>query len=91
MSPRTVAKYMPRPAPGRPRAFLFTTARNLIFDRLRRERIVSIDYTQDIDFLNVLTDEVSPERRLSAREEMMCLSAALDGLSDACRTVIWLG
>lgn len=76
--------------PAAPRAFLFTTARNLIFDRLRHERIVSIDYTQDFDFLNVLTDEVSPERRLSAREELTRLSAALDELSDACRAVIWL-
>jgi RNA polymerase sigma-70 factor (ECF subfamily) len=28
--------------PGSPRAFLLTTARNLILDRVRRERIVSI-------------------------------------------------
>jgi len=76
--------------PSLPRSFLFTTARNLIVDRLRHERIVSIDYTQDLDSLNVLADELAPERCLSARQELTRLSAAFDELSDACRRVIWL-
>jgi RNA polymerase sigma-70 factor (ECF subfamily) len=59
-------------------------------DRLRRGRIVSIDYTQDLDSLNVLVDELSPEERLSARQELRRLSEALDALSDDCRDVIWL-
>jgi len=59
-------------------------------DRLRRGRIVSIDYTQDLESLNVLVDELSPEERLSARQELRRLSEALDGLSDDCRAVIWL-
>ncbi len=49
-----------RSVPRNPKAFLFTTARNLMVDRLRRERIVSIDYTQDLASLNVLVDELSP-------------------------------
>lgn len=76
--------------PTTPKAFLFATARNLLADRVRRERIVSIDYTQDLDALNVLVDDISPERRLSARQELRRLSAALDQLSDDCRAVIWL-
>lgn len=76
--------------PRSPRAFLFTTARNLLADRVRRERIVSIDYTQDLDALNVLVDELSPESRLSARQELRRLAEALDSLSDPCREVIWL-
>jgi RNA polymerase sigma-70 factor (ECF subfamily) len=76
--------------PASPKAFLFQTARNLIIDRARRERIVSIDYTQDLDALNVLIDEISPEQRLSARQELKGLAAALDGLSEDCRNVIWL-
>src|SRR5262245_19424328 len=79
-----------RGRPGAPKSFLFTTARNLIVDRVRRERIVSIDYTQDLDALNVLIDEISPEQRLSARQELRRLSEALDQLPDACRAVIWL-
>jgi len=76
--------------PALPKSFLFQSARNLITDKLRRERIVSIDYTRDWDSLNVLVDEISPERRLSARQELRRLSAALDQLSDDCRNVIWL-
>lgn len=76
--------------PTSPKAFLFATARNLMADRVRRERIISIDYTQDLDSLSVLVDEISPERRLSAREELRRLSDAFDRLSDNCRAVIWL-
>jgi RNA polymerase sigma factor (sigma-70 family) len=76
--------------PESPKAFLFVTARNLLVDRVRRERIVSIDYTQDVESLNVLADEMSPEHRLSARQELRRLSEALDTLSDNCRAVIWL-
>jgi len=76
--------------PDVPRAFLFVTARNLVADRVRRERIVSIDYTQDLDVLNVVLDELSPEQRVSARQELRRLSEALDELSDNCRAVIWL-
>jgi RNA polymerase sigma factor (sigma-70 family) len=76
--------------PGSPKSFLFTTARNLMVDRMRRERIVSIDYTQDVDSLNVLVDEISPEQRLSARQELRCLGEAFDQLSDIVREVIWL-
>ena len=79
-----------RTLPALPKSFLFATARNLLTDRIRRERIVSIDYTQDLDALNVLVDEISPEQRLSARQELRRLSEALDALSDNCRAVIWL-
>lgn len=76
--------------PTAPKAFLFATARNFVADKFRRERIVSIDYTQDLDALNVLVDELSPDQRLSARQELRCLCSALDQLSDDCRDVIWL-
>jgi RNA polymerase sigma factor (sigma-70 family) len=76
--------------PHQPKAFLFATARNLLTDRIRRNRIVSIGYTQDLDSLNVLIDEISPEHRLSARQDLRRLSDALDALPDGCRDVIWL-
>jgi RNA polymerase sigma-70 factor (ECF subfamily) len=76
--------------PASAKSFLFTSARNLIADRLRRERVVSIDYTQDMDALNVLIDEISPERRLSARQELKRIATAFDQLSDESRAVFWL-
>jgi RNA polymerase sigma-70 factor (ECF subfamily) len=79
-----------RARPRSPKTFLFTTARNLMIDKMRRERIVSIDYTQDIHSLDVSMDELTPERRLTAREELQRLSEAFDRLPDTTRTVIWL-
>jgi RNA polymerase sigma factor (sigma-70 family) len=79
-----------RALPASPRAFLLATARNLIVDRVRRERIVSIDFTQDLDASNVLIDEISPEQRLGARQDLRRLADALDQLSEDCRAVIWL-
>jgi RNA polymerase sigma factor (sigma-70 family) len=76
--------------PLSPKSFLFATARNLLVDRARRGRIVSIDFTQDLDALNVLIDEVSPERSLGARQQLGQVAEAFDGLSDRCRDVMWM-
>jgi RNA polymerase sigma-70 factor (ECF subfamily) len=76
--------------PTSPKAFLFATARNLMTDRIRHSRVVFIDSMQDIDQLNVLIDEISPERRLAARQELRILARAFDSLSDKCRSVVWL-
>lgn len=76
--------------PAAPKAFLMSTARHLVVDRIRHERVVSIDFTQDFDALNVLVDEGSPEQRVGARQELRRLSDALDQLSEQCRAVVWL-
>jgi RNA polymerase sigma factor (sigma-70 family) len=76
--------------PQAPKAFLFTTARHLMADRIRRERIVSITAGGENDYLNVLIDEISPEQRVSANQELMRLARAFDRLSPNCREVIWL-
>jgi RNA polymerase sigma-70 factor (ECF subfamily) len=76
--------------PLNPNAFLFATARNLMTDRLRRERVVSIEAVGDIEELNVLIDELTPERRSIARQEFKRLANAFDRLPAKCREVIWL-
>jgi RNA polymerase sigma factor (sigma-70 family) len=76
--------------PTSPKAFLFATARNLMTDRIRHSRVVFIDSTPDFEKLNVLIDEISPERRLSARQELRGLARAFDLLSEKCRNVVWL-
>ena len=72
------------------KAFLFTAARHLMIDRARRARVVSIESVGDSDDLNVLVDEVSPERRLNARQELKQLGAAFGLLPPRCRDVVWL-
>lgn len=76
--------------PANPRAFLFATARNLLTDRVRHNRVIAIDSTQDFDTLHVLVDELSPEKRINALQELRRLAKAFDQLSDRCRDVVWL-
>lgn len=75
--------------PQQPKAFLFTTARNLMADQLRRRRIVSINTIRDADGLETMIDEISPERRIDARQELGRLAHAFDALSEKCRDVVW--
>jgi RNA polymerase sigma-70 factor (ECF subfamily) len=79
--------------PHLPKSFLFTTARHLIIDRIRRGRVVSIEAVGgwgELDDLNVFIDEPSTETRASARQELQRLAVAFDGLPQRCREVLWL-
>jgi RNA polymerase sigma factor (sigma-70 family) len=76
--------------PRSARSFLFTTAHHLMADRLRRERVVSIEAVADIDALNLSVDEISAEQHVSARQELKLLARALDQLPPRCRKVMWL-
>jgi RNA polymerase sigma factor (sigma-70 family) len=76
--------------PRSPKSFLFTTARHVMADRARRHRIVSIDLLEDLDSLNILVDDVSPERRASGRQQLMHLTAAFNRMPAKCREVVWL-
>lgn len=75
--------------PRFPKKFLFMTARNLWIDQLRRERIVSIDYTPTMS-LGLPIDELSPERRLAALQDLQQLTRAFEALPEKTRSVIWL-
>jgi RNA polymerase sigma factor (sigma-70 family) len=76
--------------PDLPKAFLFTTARHLMIDRLRRSRVIFIGTRGDLDELNVLVDELTPEHRLTSLQELQRLAQAFDGLPPQCRIVMWL-
>ncbi|HEY8586647.1 MAG TPA: sigma-70 family RNA polymerase sigma factor [Rhodanobacter sp.] len=76
--------------PTMPKSFMFTTARHLMTDRLRRERVVSIEAVGDIDALNVLIEDNTPDRRLGAHQELKRLADAFDRLPNRCREVVWL-
>lgn len=76
--------------PRFPKSFLFTTARHLMADRVRRARVVSIETIGDLEVLNVPVEEVTPEQRLDARQELMKLARAFSALPPRCREVVWL-
>lgn len=80
-------------AQGRPdstQAFVLSTARNLLIDRARRARIVSIETFADIDAVEIVAEHVPTERVLMARSELRQLQAALELLPARCREVIEL-
>jgi RNA polymerase sigma factor (sigma-70 family) len=79
-----------RELPRNPRAFLFSVARNLLIDRLRRAAVVRMDALEDVDALNVLIEEVTPERLESDRQQLQRLSSLLQRLPDRCRDVVWM-
>ncbi len=76
--------------PLQPKAFLFSSARNLMTDRLRRSKVVSIEPMGDFEPSYVLVDEVTPERWSGSRQTLRRLSEALNRLPDRCREVVWL-
>jgi len=80
-----------RERPQSPRAFLFTTARNLMADRIRRQKVVSIEAVGDLEPSSVyLIEDLSPERWAGGRQLLRRLADALDALPDRCRDVVWL-
>lgn len=79
-----------RARPANPRAFLFVVARNLVNDHLRRRQVVSIEPVGDPGALNVMIDELTPERRLSGWQELRRAARALNQLPARCREIVWL-
>lgn len=79
-----------RGRPLAPKAFLFATARHLMADRIRRERVVPIRVGGDDEWLNLIVDEISPEQRVGAHQELARVVRAFDRLSANCRNVVWL-
>lgn len=79
-----------RTRPHSPKSFLFTTARHLMADRVRRNRVVSMQAVGDLEALNVPVEEVSLEQRAHARQELVQLARAFGALPPKCREVVWL-
>lgn len=74
--------------PDKPRQFVFTTARNLLINRMRRENVVSIEAVADLDALGIALDAPGPERSAIARDELRLLQAAIERLPPRCRQVV---
>lgn len=68
-----------------PRAYLFTVARSVMLQRLRRARIVSIESMAEIERLGVADSQPSPERRAVAHEELRQIGALIAALPNKCR------
>lgn len=76
--------------PDSTKSFVFTTARNLLIDRMRRSQVIPIEAVSDLESLGIALDEPGPDRNVMAREELRLLQSALDRLPPRCREVVVL-
>jgi RNA polymerase sigma-70 factor (ECF subfamily) len=79
-----------RQIPETAKPFVLTTARNLLIDRVRRERVIPIETMADLEALGAASTEISADRALIARDTLASLQAALDKLPPQCRQAILL-
>lgn len=76
--------------PAQTKPFVLTSARNLLVDRIRRSRIVSIEVMADMDAICTAADELTPDRHVTARDELRRFQAGLERLPSRCREVVVL-
>lgn len=72
------------------RAYFFTAARSIVLMRLRRARIVSIESVTEIESLNIVGDDPSPERVAAGRRELERVRRLIEGLPERCRRIFEL-
>jgi len=72
------------------RAYLFTMAANLATDHLPVERRRSEILSEADDLVWRRIDEIDPERRALARDELAFLETAIADLPDRCRRVFYM-
>ncbi len=73
-----------------PQAMLFTTARNLAIDQIRRQRIVPMESLAEIAELPVYDTEPSPSEAAARDQELELLTQAIQSLPAKCRQVLTL-
>lgn len=73
-----------------PRALLFTTARNLALDVLRREQVIPMEALTENAFRSVMADETGVPEAVGQIQELELLTQAIQSLPDRCRQVLTL-
>lgn len=76
--------------PQNTRAMLYRVARNLLIDKIRRQKIVSMESVMDYERLDVLTDDAGPYETTSSRQELRLMQEALDSLPERTRNIVLL-
>ena len=72
------------------RALLFTTARNLALDAVRRQRVVTFEPITDETPSSVLADNTDVIATVSKQQELELLTKAIQSLPDRCRQIFTL-
>lgn len=74
-------------AVGRPDAYFFSIARNLLASQMRRSKIVEIEAVAEIESLAPFDETPSPERYASGRIELARVRELVAMLPDRCRQI----
>jgi len=69
---------------------LFTTARNLALDQLRRQQIIRFDTLPETESLQWAEDRPGVSEIVGRRQELQLLTEAIQSLPDRCRDVLTL-
>lgn len=72
------------------RGYFFATARNVLLDRIRRNRIVRIDSMTEMEALTLADETPDPERRISAQMQLERVRNLIKALPDRCRQIFEL-
>src|SRR3546814_5508968 len=72
------------------RGYLFTAARMVMLQRIRRNRIVRIDHLTDAQALALEDDAPGPDRHVAARRELARVRRMIDDLPPRCREIFEL-
>ncbi|MDV6330233.1 RNA polymerase sigma factor [Asticcacaulis sp. 201] len=73
-----------------PRAYLFRSARNVLLEQVRRNRVVSIVTVQNLDELGIADMGASPEAAAGSRAELTRVLGLIEALPERCRRVFEL-
>jgi RNA polymerase sigma factor (sigma-70 family) len=73
-----------------PRAYMIGLARNVVLMHLRRARIVAIRSLEEVAQTHFATDDPSPERQVSDRQQLHLLASAIANLDEPARSVFLL-
>lgn len=65
--------------------FVFMTARNLLIDRVRHDKIIPLEAAEDLEALEIAADAPGPDAQLAARDELKRVQTALDQLPERAR------
>jgi RNA polymerase sigma factor (sigma-70 family) len=72
------------------KAFIFTTARNVALDQLRRRQVIGLDPIAETDASSVLEESPGVADAVCRSQELELLTQAIQSLPDRCRQVLTL-
>jgi len=73
-----------------PRAYFVEIVRNILFEQVRRSRIVRIDTVAELDALKITDDGPDQERTMIAKDELVRLKRLIDELPERCKRIFVL-